>query len=238
MPRPAAPRLLMAAALAYVPACDQSSVQLPHDAAHPMRPAAAVPASEAASPKKSAPDPLAAAAPETEATVSETADVKRASRGYVSRIVKPALGEATLAHRVYRARFGPSSQTGAPTAVVLTRNRGQVGGFALSEGERFPFPSLHDSEPDGALLDRVAAVVFRDLDPDPDPELVVLIAYHDDDDPQGVPYFSNVVLDWDATAGRFVRLERIEGEVEAMQTAGEVLAHLRKLGLLATTPAR
>ena len=77
-------------------------------------------------------------------------------------------------------------------------------------------------------LDRVAAVMFRDIDDDPDREVIVLIAYTDED-PEAPPYFSNVALDWDAQQGRFVRLEQVEGEIEAFGTAGEVIAHLRQL---------
>jgi hypothetical protein len=111
--------------------------------------------------------------------------------------------------------------------VVLTRG-GQppeLGGFALSDGEQFAFPRLHDGD---TPLHRVAAVVFRNVDGDPDRELIALVEY-EDEDPEAPPYFSNVVLDWDAPRGRFVRLEQLEGEVESLHTAGEVLARIRKL---------
>lgn len=153
--------------------------------------------------------------------------VTRASKNTLRRSVKPLLRGRALAHRVYEARFGPTASTDAPTAVVLTRGGEppELGGFALSGGTQFAFPRLHDGD---TPLDRVAAVMFRDVDRDPDREVIALVAYADED-PEAPPYFSNVVLDWDASRGRFVRLEQLEGEVEALHTAAEVLARLRKL---------
>ncbi len=229
-------RITAVAVWALVGACDDAAVQLPTDAAYPIRPSAAVPAPRAQPPATPAPDATPAEDPVPEPLPDADADpdVRRASRSYIKRTVQPMLHGAPLAHGVYRALFGPSARTGAPTALVLTRAEQRLAGFALSEGERFALPPLHD----GSVLDRVAAVVFRDLDDDPDREVLLLVAYRDEDDPQGSPYFSNVVLDWNATTAQFERLEQIEGEIEAMQTAGEVLAHLRSMGVLATRPAR
>lgn len=208
-----------------VGACDNSAVEIPHDAARPVAPAVAIApdAPEAAATHERVRLDLPASGPEL------PADVSRAPKNYVKRMIRPHLRGRALAHRVYQARFGPTTATGAPTAVVLARTTepgkpGRVSGFAHSKTERFDFPPLHD----GGALERVAAVMFRDIDDDPDREVIVLIAYADED-PEAPPYFSNVALDWDAQQGRFVRLEQVEGEIEAFSTAGEVLAHLRQL---------
>lgn len=208
-------------------ACDNAAVELPHDAARPLAPPVAIARPE---PEAPTPDPpLRLDLPTSGPALP--ADVSRAPKSYVQRVLQPHLRGRALAHRVYQARFGPTASTGAPTAVVLARTTepgtpGRISGFAHSKGERFDFPPLHD----GDTLDRVAAVMFRDIDDDPDREVIVLIAYVDEG-PEAPPYFSNVALDWDAQQGRFVRLERVEGEIEAFSTAGEVVAHLRRLNL-------
>lgn len=219
-----------------VAACDADAVELPRDAARPIAPPAVV--SVAADPVPVPEDRDAGPPPKADLPPSSDLppDVSRASSRYVHRNVTPRLHGRALAHRVYQARFGPSSATGDPTAVVLTRSArpgepSRVAGFALSKGERFDFPALHEGGDEGArgpALDRVAAVMFRDVDTDPDLEVIVLIAY-EDEVPEAPPFFSNVVLDWDAPAGRFVRVERLEGEIEAFSTAGEVAAHLRRI---------
>lgn len=205
--------------------CPDPSIELPRDAARPLsRPAAAI--SHEAEPKHPPAEPSPKATTSVAASELE-GDVTRASKQTLRHSVEPLLRGRALAHRVYEARFGPTITSGAPTAVVLTRG-GQppeLGGFALSAGEPFAFPRLHDGD---TPLDRVAAVMFRDVDQDPDREVIALVAYADED-PEAPPYFSNVVLDWDASRGRFVRLEQLEGEIEALHTAGEVLARLRKL---------
>lgn len=216
-------------ALCFGAGCPDPSIELPKDAARPLsRPAAAVayaadPAANVDGAKRDALEeatvPLA--------TSELSGGAKRVSKSTLRDSVKPLLRGRALAHRVYEARFGPTASTDAPTAVVLTRG-GQppeLGGFALSGGEQFAFPRLHDGN---APLARVAAIMFRDVDGDPDREVIALVAYADED-PEAPPYFSNIVLDWDAPRGRFVRLEQLEGEVEALHTAGEVLARLRTL---------
>ena len=214
-------------------ACDGDTVELPRDAARPLVPAAVPVVAELVAAAHAATD-LPADAHEESGGSELPADVTRAPSRYVRRTVTPQLRGKALAHRVYQARFGPSAATGEPTAVVLTRSSrpgepARVDGFALSGSARFEFPSLHDGGGDGdAALDRIAAVMFRYVDRDPDHEVIILIAYQDED-PQASPYFSNVVLDWDTTEGRFVRLERLEGEIEAFGTAGEVTAHLRRI---------
>ncbi|MCR9161343.1 MAG: hypothetical protein ACE37F_12210 [Nannocystaceae bacterium] len=206
-------------------ACDNAAVELPHDAARPVAPSVAHGSEPAQveAPRQVVKLDLPALTP------TPPADVARTPKRYIKRMIGPHLRGRALAHRVYQARFGPSATTGAPTAVVLARSTGpgtagRVSGFAHSKNERFDFPPLHD----GDALDRVAAVMFHDVDDDPDREVIVLIAYADED-PEAPPYFSNVALDWDAQQGRFVRLDQVEGEIEAFRTAGEVLAHLRHL---------
>ena len=209
-------------------ACDNTAVEIPHDAARPVAPAVAIAPEEPRHPAEVA--EVAAIRLDLPTSGPELpADVARAPKGYIKRMIRPHLRGRALAHRVYQAHFGPTASTGAPTAVVLARTNepgksGRVSGFAHSKNERFDFPPLHD----GDALDRVAAVMFRDIDDDPDREVIVLIAYTDED-PEAPPYFSNVALDWDAQQGRFVRLEQVEGEIEAFGTAGEVIAHLRQL---------
>ena len=154
----------------------------------------------------------------------------RAPQRYIDRSIRPLLHGRALAHRVYRGRFGPSAVTGQPTAVVLAHAAApgkapRLVGFAHSDDTRFDFPALQDEDD---AFQRVAAVMFRDVDEDSDREVIVLVAYNDED-PQAPPYFSNVVLDWDAPQGRFVRLEQLEGEIEALATASEVTARLRAL---------
>lgn len=205
--------------------CPDPSLELPRDAARPLsRPAATLSHAE-----KTQPERVAAEEGATPALAASEVqgEVTRASKELLRRSVKPLLRGRALAHRVYQARFGPTASTDAPTAVVLTRGGQppQLGGFALSAGTQFAFPRLHDGD---TPLDRVAAVMFRDVDGDPDREFVAIVAYADED-PQAPPYFSNVVLDWDASRGRFVRLEQLEGEVEAMHTAAEILARLHEL---------
>lgn len=219
-------------------ACDNNGVEIPHDAARPVAPSVALTPDAAPSHPASAPQQTPAA-PRAEtpqprldlpaAGPALPADVSRTPKSTINRLIRPHLRGRALAHRVYQARFGPSATTGAPTAVVLARTTEpgeptRVSGFAQSKSQRYEFPRLHD----GDALDRVAAVMFRDLDDDQDREVIILIAYSDED-PEAPPYFSNVALDWDAQQGRFVRLEQIEGEIEAFSTAGEVLAHLRRL---------
>lgn len=215
--------------LGTIVGCPDPSIELPRDAARPLsRPAAALSHTEKPKPTPTRDEPEAA--PDATAAVVPSeleGGVARASKKTLRSSVEPLLRGRALAHRVYEARFGPTVSTHAPTAVVLTRggHPPELGGFALSAGEQFAFPRLHDGDDP---LERVAAVMFRNVDRDPDREIIALVAYADED-PEAPPYFSNVVLDWDASRGRFVRLEQLEGEIEALHTAGEVLARLRKL---------
>lgn len=219
---------LVLTALCLATGCPDPSVELPRDAARPIAPPAAAlsQATKAKETTRQEPTGPTVAGPDSE-TPSLTGDVARASKATIRTSIKPLLRGRALAHRVYEARFGPTAATDAVTAVVLTRG-GQppeLGGFALSAGQQFAFPRLHDGD---TPLHRVAAVVFRNVDDDPDREVIALVEY-EDEDPEAPPYFSNVVLDWDASRGRFVRLEQIEGEVESLHTAGEVLARIRRV---------
>ena len=206
------------------PGCQEASIELPRDAARPMRPAAALAPVAPDKPSAAAPDLNSSAAP---AGAMLGGEVTRVPKATLRASVTPLLRGRALAHRVYQARFGPTATTDAPTAIVLTQTGTplELGGFALSGGKQYALPRLHDG--DGALQ-RVVAIMFRNVDLDPDREVIALITYADED-PEAPPYFSNVVLDWDASRGRFVRLEQLEGEVEALPTAGDVLARLRKL---------
>lgn len=229
---PRSPFFVVALALLAGACNDPPEIELPHDAARPaaapQSAPTAAPAPTEAPPQPSATRPRSAPPGMQPSPRAKLPDgVERAPRDYVQKTANPQLTDRTLAHRVYRSSLGPSHDTGQPTAVVLTRDKGKVarlGGFALSGETRYEFPPLHD----GDALDRVAAVVFHDVDDDPDREIVLLISYKDED-PQAASYFSNVVLDWDVPGGRFVRLSAVEGEIEAYRTAGEVLAHLEQL---------
>lgn len=218
---------LVLTALCLLAGCPDPSIELPRDAARPVSPpAVAIAHADEAQGTRDEPE-LGAQPLPAEPPAELSGEVSRASKKTIRTAIEPLLRGRALAHRVYEARFGPTANTDAPTAVVLTRG-GQppeLGGFALSGGKQFAFPRLHDGD---TPLHRVAAIMFRDVDRDPDREIIALIAYADED-PEAPPYFSNVVLDWDAPRGRFVRLEQLEGEVEALHTAGEVLARLRKL---------
>jgi len=205
--------------------CGDEIVELPRDAARPLAAPPIAAAEHATAPKADAtpiPDtPVVGPVP--------AADVSATSQRDLDRVVTPMLHGRALAHGVYQARFGPSSSTGQPTAIVLTRSAtpsgpSTLGGFAVSGRTRFELPILHD----GDALHSVAAIMFRDVDDDPDREVIVVVSYRDED-PAAPPFFSNVVLDWDVPQARFVRRERLEGELEAMRTAGEVAAHLRRL---------
>jgi len=219
---------LVVTALCFLAGCPDPSIELPRDAARPRSaPAVAISHSEDAA--KATRDEFATSVDtaQPQAPPELSGAVSRTSKKAIRTSIEPLLRGRALAHRVYEARFGPTASTNAPTSVVLTRG-GQppeLGGFALSGGKQFAFPRLHDGD---TPLHRVASIMFRDVDRDPDREIIALIAYADED-PEAPPYFSNVVLDWDAPRGRFVRLEQLEGEVEALHTAGEVLARLRKL---------
>ncbi len=211
-----------------VPGCSDPSIELPKDAARPLSPPAAAVAFDPEAPPRQHAEPDTLEELEPPLASSElSGGVTRVTRDVLREAVDPLLRGRALAHRVYEARFGPTASTDAPTAVVLTRG-GQppeLGGFALSAGAQFPFPRLHDGE---TPLAKVAAVMFRNVDRDPDREVIVIVAYNDED-PEAPPYFSNVVLDWDAPRARFVRLEQIEGEVESLHNSAEVLARLRTL---------
>ena len=218
---------VLLAALWLHTGCTDPSIELPRDAARPLSPPAVAIAHASDAPTSSE-EPATPLDPEPpKAATDLSGGVRRVSKKTIRASVEPLLRGRALAHRVYEARFGPTVRTDAPTAVVLTRG-GQppeLGGFALSDGESFPLPRLHDGE---TPLHRVAAVMFRNVDGDADREVIAIVAYADED-PEAPPYFSNVVLDWDAPRGRFVRLEQLEGEVEALHTAGEVLARLRDI---------
>lgn len=207
------------AATVLLLACDETALPLPQDAA---RPAARPQAPEATNARNTSPAP----APDEPDQPAVEPQVERAPTAFVESTVRPLLGERQLAHRVYRGHFGPSLATTLPTAVVLTRGGvdDRLGGFAHDGKKRYDFPPLHD----GDALDLVAAVLFRDVDEDLAPEVIALIAYHDED-PDAAPYFSNVVLDWDARRGRFVRRASVEGELEACANASQVMARLARL---------
>lgn len=217
-------------------ACTESgSVELPSDAARPLHPAAAVAAQAEAVPPQSAAAPAPSLA-ETDPPALG-AEVRATPAASVRRAVRPQLRGRGLAHKVYQARFGPSADTGQPTRVVLTRHVAQgqtrLAGFGLSDGVRYDFPPLHDA----GALDRVAAVMFRNVDEDADRELIVLAVFEDPETQE--PFFSNLVLDWSAASKRFERHDVAEGEIEALENATAVSRHLKRVGPLpsgAATP--
>lgn len=203
-------------------ACEgDGPIELPKDAARPFQPAAALPATALEPPTVEKEEPSTPWSP-------EDANVRATSRARIRTDVRPQISPAhKLAHKVYEAHFGPSARTHEPTSVVLTRHEDnalgmRLAGFALSDGQRFEFPPLHEEW----SSERVAAIVFRDVDDDPDLELIVLASYIDPTEPDA-PFFSNVVLDWNHSRGAFTRLATIEGEVEAFSNATAVLRHLR-----------
>ncbi len=213
-------------------ACDTTDpVELPSDAARPLRPAAAVKAAPAPVSAGPAPSPAA-----DEPGPGEPADaqIRRASKADIRRWVRPHLRGRELAHRVFEARVGPSIRTGDPVFIVLTRQvrtgPDRFEGFAVSGETRYDFPALHEEW----AAHRIAAVMFRDVDDDPAPEVIVLAEYAEpsDDPEQAERFFSNAVLDWDPAGDRFVRLESVEGEIEAFENASALSAHLRRIGRL------
>lgn len=131
-----------------------------------------------------------------------------------------------LAHAVFRGPFGPAPD--AILVIVTTQNEGRTAfsGFVL-----VPEPGGHRREPLPAFGDweawEVSAILLDNLDEDADREPIIMTSYIAGAGPEAaVPFYSNVVLDWNGSA--FVRNAELEKKIETLDSAAKIRAALKK----------
>lgn len=144
-----------------------------------------------------------------------------------ARIVAAHLGAGdSLAHPMFRGNFGPSPDT----ILVFSHNSAngpiELKGFALvpdGEGHRkIALPNFAD----GQYNDSVRALLFDNLDADPEREILVMGVYiHGIGPDAGKPFTMNTALDWDGDA--FVELKDVSRKIATLESAAKIREALR-----------
>ncbi len=138
-----------------------------------------------------------------------------------ARIAAAHLGAGdSLAHPLFRGNFGPS-----PDTVLLFTHNGANGPIALRgvalvpEGEGYRKLELPNFAA-GQYNDGVRALLFDNLDADPEREIIVMGVYIHGIGPEaGKPFTMNTALDWDGKT--FVEMKDVSQKIATLETAGE-----------------
>lgn len=145
-----------------------------------------------------------------------------------AKIVAAHLGPGdSLAHPMFRGNLGPSPDTILVFAHNSARGPIELSGFALvpdGEGYRkLALPDLGDRQ----YNDSLAALLFDNLDADPEREIIVMGVYiHGIGPESGQPYQRNIALDWNGDA--FVEMKELSQKIATLESAAKIRKALRE----------
>lgn len=154
-------------------------------------------------------------------------DVARLGAEEQATIAAAYLGAgATLAHPMFRGNVGPAPDTILVFSRSDANGPAELSGFALvpaGDGHRkVELPNFGA----GKYNDSVGAILFDNLDADPEREVIVMGVYiHGIGPESGKPYHLNTALDWDG--GAFGEMTALAPKIGALASAAEVRAALR-----------
>jgi len=156
-----------------------------------------------------------------------TGGVTRLDPDEQARIVAAHLGPGdSLAHPIFRGNFGPSPDTLLVFKTNPAKGPIELSSFALvPEGEGYRKLALPDFAA-GQYNDSVRALLFDNLDLDPEREIIVMGNYIFGAGPQAGQYFRmNTVLDWDGHA--FVEVKELSQQIATLEYATQIRKALR-----------